>query len=99
MIADGAAHHALIIPRGYSTQNRNPLSPSAEPSETTEDISSSELLLIRDPGRSMEEQLIQIALMQSAFASGDNDLWMTSLRKLFRDQGMGTQSYPLSILP
>lgn len=91
MIADGAAHHALIIPKGYSKQNSIPINPP-EQSEIAEDDSSGELLLIRDPGRSMEEQLIQISLMQSAFASGDNDLWMTSLRKLFRDQGMGAQS-------
>nr|MCU0714058.1 ABC transporter permease [Pirellula sp.] len=91
LIADGAAHHALIIPKGYSKTDHKTDSAS-EPPETTDDDSLGKLLLIRDPGRSMEEQLIQIALMQSAFTSGDNDLWMTSLRKLFRDQGMGPQS-------
>jgi ABC-2 type transport system permease protein len=91
LIADGAAHHAIIIPKGYSKTDHK-TEPISEPSETIDDNSLGQLLLLRDPGRSMEEQLIQIALMQSAFASGDNDLWMTSLRKLFREQGMGPQS-------
>lgn len=87
MIADGAAHHALVIPKGYSMSERG-----ANQADANDQATSSELLLIRDPGRSMEQQLIQIALMQSAFASGNNDFWMTSLRRLFRERGMGQQS-------
>lgn len=90
-VADGAAHHALIIPRGYASNSSDGKSADDKSGEGASE-GSSELLLIRDPGRSMEQQLVQISLMQSAMSSGNNDFWMKSLRKLFRDRGMESQS-------
>jgi ABC-2 type transport system permease protein len=76
-VADGDAHHVLVIPRGYNETN------------TTEETSNTELTMLRDPGRNMEDRLIQMALMQSMMSSGNGSQWKTSMRKLFQKQGMG----------
>ncbi len=76
-VADGDAHHVLVIPRGYNETN------------TTKEASNTELTMLRDPGRTMEDRLIQMALMQSMISSGNGSQWKTSLRKLFQKQGMG----------
>ncbi len=76
LIADGEAHHAIIIPAGYT----------ASLSDTKAEAV--ELLMIRDPGRSMEDQFIRIALMQSAMTSGKGDFWKRSMRRMFRERGM-----------
>jgi ABC-type transport system involved in multi-copper enzyme maturation permease subunit len=77
-IADGEAHHAIIIPKGYTAS----LTDDA-PTENAVD-----LLMLRDPGRTMEEQLIQIGLMQSLMTQNQGSAWKRSLARLFEKRGM-----------
>lgn len=73
-IADGDAHHGIIIPKGFGSQTPN--SPPVD------------LKMLRDPGREMEDRMIQIALLQSMFTGDDSLAWSNSLRRLFKKQGM-----------
>ncbi len=73
-VADGDAHHGLIIPAGFGT--------------TAEGDQILDLKMIRDPGREMEDRIIQFGLMQTLMTNSDGALWQRSLRKMFREQGM-----------
>lgn len=79
MIADGDAHHGLVIPSGYG---QNP-----QPSESVS------LRMIRDPGRAMEDRIIQIALMQSTLFTNDSTQWRRSLKKMFHEDGMNESQW------
>ena len=72
MVSDGDAHHGIIIPKGYGHG----------------DDSEVEIKMIRDPGRNMEDRMIQIALMQSTFASGTNTAWKNPIKRLLQNRGM-----------
>jgi ABC-2 type transport system permease protein len=76
-VADGDASHAIVIPSGFDLQDRTGSSPS--------------LILYRDPGMAMEQQLIQIGLFQAAIAQSDGTLWWQGLKKNFLNAGLSEE--------
>lgn len=78
MVQDGDVHHGLILPKGFGD-------------ESLDDENAVNMKMLRDPGRSMEDRMIQIALMQSTFADGNGGAWKRSMKKMFRDQGMDSK--------
>ncbi|HKE01954.1 MAG TPA: ABC transporter permease, partial [Planctomycetota bacterium] len=54
-VADGEAHHALIVPKGYGAE----IAAGRLPAVT----------LVRDPGREMESQMVSVGLTQAFFSS------------------------------
>jgi ABC-2 type transport system permease protein len=73
-VADGDASHAMVIPSGFDLQDRTGNNPR--------------LILYRDPGMAMEQQLIQIGLFQAAMAQSDGTLWWQGLKKTLMDAGL-----------
>ena len=78
-IGEGDAHHGLIIESGYGAA----LDAGQVPA----------LTMMRDPGRTMEEQIIQFALMQEMISLGDSDLIFASLGKLFQRNGLDAEQW------
>lgn len=78
MIEEGDAHHGLVFPEGYGAS----VSDSEEKS----------LVMLRDPGRGMEDRILQFALMQVLFADDQGQFWKRSLTKMFREEGMSNES-------
>jgi hypothetical protein len=74
LVDDGEASHALVIQQGFSSGNL-----------AGEDAG---LLLIRDPGRSMEDQMIQISMLQALFVSRTSNWWIDSLAEQLEQAGM-----------
>ena len=75
MVSDGDAHHGIVIPKGYGVGDENDI----------------DMRMIRDPGREMEDRMIQIALMQSSFTAGSGNAWKKSMKKQFQESGMSMQ--------
>ncbi|KAA3609580.1 MAG: ABC transporter permease [Planctomycetota bacterium] len=73
-LADGEAHHALIIEAGFE--------------EALQSGELPRLTLMRDPGREMEDQLIRIGLMQAVMAATDGDLWPAMIGFQMRQAGL-----------
>ena len=73
MINDGDAHHGIVFPTGYGTADANG--------------QSIDILLIRDPGREMEDRMIQIGMLQSTFSSGPVG-WNAMVKRVFKNQGI-----------
>lgn len=73
-VADGDASHVLVIPPDYSPDADAPDSES--------------LRMIRDPGRKIEDQVIQMALMQSMVSVSGGDYWKRTLSRSLSDAGM-----------
>ncbi len=74
LVDDGEASHALIIREGFADTQPNKL----------ED----RLLLVRDPGREMEDQIVRISMMQAMLTSRQSNWWIDSMQKMFADAGM-----------
>ncbi|MEQ1830409.1 MAG: ABC transporter permease, partial [Pirellula sp.] len=75
MVTDGDAHHGIVIPKGYGA----------------DDASDVDIKMIRDPGRDMEDRMIQIALMQSTFTAGSGTGWKKSVKKMLQERGLSKQ--------
>ncbi|MFG0315727.1 MAG: ABC transporter permease [Planctomycetota bacterium JB042] len=60
MVEDGEAHHALVVRAGFADAMAEPRFPDLE--------------MIRDPGRTLEAQMVSIGLMQAFFSSGSAEL-------------------------
>lgn len=75
-VASGDAHHILLLPDGFAESVRG-----GEP----------KLQMVRDPGRAMEDQVIQIAIMQAALAQSGSQIWTDAMVGMLEDQGMQTQ--------
>jgi ABC-2 type transport system permease protein len=73
-VADGDTSHALVIPSGFAITNTATDAPK--------------LIMFRDPGRKMEQQIIQIGLFQSALAESNGTLWWNGLRKSLVEAGL-----------
>lgn len=73
-VADGDTSHALVIPSGFAITNTAADAPK--------------LIMFRDPGRKMEQQIIQIGLFQSALAESNGTLWWNGLRKSLVEAGL-----------
>ncbi len=76
-VVDGEEHHALIIGKGYGEA----LAAGREPP----------LVLVRDPGRSMESRLVGIGLMQATMAAADGKSMPWLLGSVMRRSGMSEQ--------
>jgi ABC-type multidrug transport system permease subunit len=76
-VADGDTSHALVIPRGFALANSAADAPK--------------LIMFRDPGRKMEQQIIQIGLFQSAMAESNGTLWWNGLRKTLEEAGLSNE--------
>jgi len=73
MINDGDAHHGIVFPTGYGTADAN-----GQPID---------ILMIRDPGREMEDKMIQVGLLQSSFSDGPAG-WNAMVKRMFKNQGI-----------
>jgi ABC-2 type transport system permease protein len=73
-VADGDASHVLVIEEGF-----------AEAIARSEDGS---LRLIRDPGRSMEDRMISLGMMQAMYSVQGGDYWSTMMGERFAKAGM-----------
>ncbi len=54
MVVDGDAHHGLVIPAGFGAHDKS----------TPPDIE-----MLRDPGRQMEDRILQVALVQALLSA------------------------------
>ena len=75
-IVEGDAHHGVVFPQGYGSTNSDQVP---------------ELKMIRDPGRSMEDRMIQIALAQSTFSNDSGGIWRSSVKRMLGKQGLDGQ--------
>ncbi len=76
-VNDGEAHHALLVGEGFGEA----LSEAKEPP----------LVLVRDPGRLMEDRLIGIAMMQAMMSAGDGRSMSWMMGSMMRRNGMSEQ--------
>lgn len=77
MVADGEIHHAVLVGKGFGEA----LAASKEP----------QLVVVRDPGRSMEARIVGIGLMQATMAAGEGKSMPWMLGSLMRRHGMSEQ--------
>lgn len=73
-VRDGEAHHALLVGQGFGAA----IEAGREPP----------LVLVRDPGRQMEDRIVGIALMQATMAAGEGKSMPWLLSSMMRRQGM-----------
>ncbi len=76
MIVDGDAHHGVIIPAGFGAHDKS----------TPPDIE-----ILRDPGRQMEDRMLQFAFVQALFSAGDGTMWKQSLQRWIKSEGASDQ--------
>ena len=77
MVVDGDAHHGLVIPAGFG----------AHDASTLPDID-----MLRDPGRQMEDRILQVALVQALFSAADDGaMWKQSLQRWIKSEGASDQ--------
>lgn len=72
-VRDGDSHHVLVLPKGFQV--------TAEPGETS-------LQMVRDPGRSMEDRVVTIAIMQASLSSGSGQIFTSAMENMLSKQGM-----------
>jgi len=73
-VADGEAHHALVIEAGFGAALAAGKAPP--------------LLVVRDPGRQMEDRVVGVGLMQAYMAATRGRAWPTLLAQSLQRQGM-----------
>lgn len=73
MVRDGDAHHILVIPKDFDI--------------TAEDTTKN-LQMIRDPGRSMEDRIAMIAVMQASLAETGGGIFTSTMEDMLAEQGM-----------
>ncbi|MDA9857855.1 ABC transporter permease [Rubripirellula sp.] len=81
LIRDGDANHVLILPSDMEQQMAEDKIP--------------QLNLLRDPGRSMEEQVIQIALLQTSSQVFGGVFFTDAMDRMLTKQGMDPQNIGL----
>lgn len=74
LVADGEQHHVLVLQAGYEK--------AVQGNETPP------ILMFRDPGRSNEGQMIQVALMQASMATSNGKMWVAGLRESLKESGV-----------
>lgn len=74
MIADGDAHHVLVIGEGFGAAMAAGEDPPLD--------------LLRDPGRAMEDQFVRIGLMSAWLQQTEGRGWMRMLDRQMQDSGM-----------
>ena len=70
LVTDGEAHHALIIESGFGAAMVAGELP--------------QLTMVRDPGRTMEDRIIRIGLMQTFMAASEGNLWPVAMGNMIR---------------
>jgi ABC-2 type transport system permease protein len=84
LLEDGEAHHALVIEAGFG----DALAAGKEP----------KLTLVRDPGRTMEDRIVRVGLMQGFLTVTEGRLWPASIARTMRKMGMDeAQAQSLSV--
>ncbi|TWT51293.1 Inner membrane transport permease YbhS [Rubripirellula amarantea] len=73
-VADGDTSHVLVIEQGFAT--------------VIERSEEGALRLIRDPGRTMEDRLINLGIMQAMYSVQGGEYWSTMMGKQFANAGM-----------
>lgn len=76
LVRDGDAHHVLVIPKDFSIS-----SDEAKP----------RLQMLRDPGRSMEDQIVSIAIMQASLAQANGSIFTNAMENMLEKQGMESE--------
>ncbi len=71
-VVDGDAHHGLVIPAGFGAHDKS----------TVPDLD-----MLRDPGRAMEDRILQFSLVQALLGAGDGTLWKQSLQRWIKAEG------------
>lgn len=74
LVQQGEAHHGLIIESGFGR-----------------DVAAGDLpklTMVRDPGRTLEDRVIQMALVQAFTAASEGRLWPATMGNLMREAGM-----------
>lgn len=74
LIRNGEAHHILVLPAEFSTALAAGDTPPFN--------------MLRDPGRKMEDQIVQLAIVQASVAQFGGDLFVGSVDRLLTRQGM-----------
>ncbi|XZE52720.1 ABC transporter permease [Planctomycetaceae bacterium SH139] len=74
-VKDGQVSHALIIESGFSEV----------PTGAAE---GGQFRLLRDPGRTMEDKIVRLSLLQAVFSSADRGWWIGAVSKLFGEAGI-----------
>ncbi len=77
LIRDGDANHVLVIPAGFEAK--------VGANETPE------LRMLRDPGREMEDRIVQLSIMQAAMAQLGGSVWIGAMDRMLAEQGMDSQ--------
>lgn len=77
MIAEGDAHHIVVIPADYTEQLASGKTPEFE--------------MIRDPGREMEDRIVRIAVMQATMAELNGTVWIDAMDRMLSEQGMAPE--------
>lgn len=78
LIRDGDAHHVLILPVDFAESVQRGEVPS--------------LRMLRDPGRQMEDQVVQICVMQAAVGELGGTVWVEAMDRILTNQGMDGQA-------
>ncbi len=50
-----------------------------------------ELEILRDPGREMEDRILQLALVQSLLSSSDGTMWKQAVQRWIKAEGASDQ--------
>ncbi|MBN2473224.1 MAG: ABC transporter permease [Pirellulales bacterium] len=74
LVRDGDAHHGLILAPGFG--------------KDLEEGTLPKVTMVRDPGRRMEDHVIQIGLVQAFMTVSRGRLWPAAMGELMRESGM-----------
>ena len=77
--SNGDLHHALVIDSGFAEAINKREVPS--------------LRMFRDPGRSLEDQIIQISIAQALIGSANSELIMTMVGNAFQTNGLNQEQW------
>lgn len=78
LIRDGDAHHILVLPKDFDKSLDSNQLPN--------------LRMLRDPGRAMEDQIVQISIMQAAMTELGGTIWVDGMDRILGRQGMDANS-------
>lgn len=78
MVRDGDATHVLVIPTGFDDAIQSGETPQFQ--------------MFRDPGREMEDRIIQIGLMQTMVGALGPNLFTDTMDRVLAGQGMDSES-------
>ncbi|MEM8733672.1 MAG: ABC transporter permease [Planctomycetota bacterium] len=78
LVRDGDATHVLVIPATFSEELDSGTTPSFQ--------------MFRDPGREMEDRIVQIGVMQAAITSLGPNVMTDAMDRILSRQGMDTET-------